>query len=79
MWPTRKRMADDLLKRGLLKQKTRAEVIELLGEPDNASFTSKDGIAYVLGPERGYGVDYEWLQIHFDTRGYVRDANTTTD
>jgi hypothetical protein len=79
MWPTRKRMVDDLQQSGILQSKSRAEVIALLGEPDNSLSASKDGITYVLGPERGYGVDYEWLQIHFDSKGHVREVNTTTD
>lgn len=79
MWPTRKRMVDDLLKSRQLEKKSRAVVIELLGKPDKTLPTPEEGITYILGPERGYGVDYEWLQVHFDSDGTVREVTTTTD
>lgn len=75
MRSTRLRMIDDLIKIGLLKRKSRAEVVELLGVPD----VERDTLVYILGPERGFGVDNECLQIHFDAKGHVCELKITTD
>lgn len=73
----RLRMADDLIARDLLRGKTRAEVIEMLGEPtESRSFDDWD-MAYQLGPERGLiRLDYEWLVVRLGADGQVAEYRT---
>jgi hypothetical protein len=80
MWPTRLRMVDDLLTRGLLMQKTRVQVEEVLG-PGAATQRFKDwDLVYELGPERGYiRIDSEWLVIRFDEHLLVAEARILSD
>jgi hypothetical protein len=40
----------------------------------NARAASGPGDAWVLGPERGYGVDNESLEVRYDARGRVREV-----
>jgi hypothetical protein len=81
MWPTRLRMADDLMASGILKGKTRAEVRALLGEDDTSLFDlSRGQISYLLGPERSpYGFDLESLVIRFGAAGRVSGWESQTD
>src|SRR5688572_7954485 len=46
---------------------TREQVIELLGEPDVAK--SPDMYEYNLGMWSGFRIDYDGLQVHFDSQG----------
>jgi hypothetical protein len=59
-------MIDDLLANHPLVGMTRDEVVTLLGpfhdEPDYPGWDN----CYYLGPERGLGVDFEWLVLEFD-------------
>lgn len=59
-------MLDDLLARHPLVGMTRDEVTTLLGpfhdEPDYPGWRD----CYYLGPERGLGVDFEWLILKFE-------------
>jgi hypothetical protein len=57
-------MADRLVARGTLHGKTRAEVVDLLGEPVPGGHFREWDLVYWLGPERGYmSVDSEWLVL----------------
>ena len=73
-------MVDHLLAQGLLLQKTEAEIVALLGEPEpQQGFTEYD-LVYVLGPERGFiSIDYEWLLLNLDGQGRVAEALLMTD
>jgi hypothetical protein len=73
-------MVDDLLAQNLLTQKTKAEVIALLGEPEPQQGFFDYDLVYVLGPERSFiSIDYEWLLITFDSQGRVSDVQWMTD
>ncbi|ATQ42196.1 hypothetical protein CSW64_07090 [Caulobacter mirabilis] len=72
-------MADDLIKRGRLKNMTRAAVQKLLGA---ATPTDRfpGALAYRLGLERSYmPVDFEWLVIQFDGGDRVTQYWIATD
>lgn len=79
--PVRLRMVDDLMKRQILRGKTRAEVIALLGEKVEKTYFQEWDLVYFLGPGR-YGDaigDSEWLVIRFDTNGRVSDYQVVHD
>lgn len=76
----RRTMADDLVGDRALQGKTRAEVIELLGEPTQTEYFRDWDVVYWLGPQRGFlAMDSEWLVIRLDESGRVREAKITTD
>ncbi len=73
-------MLDDLLRRYSFEGMTRAEVLDLLGEPEHTGYFREYDLVYWLGPERGwFGVDSQWLTIRLDSTGVVTDARVTTD
>ncbi len=75
MWPTRLRMASDLIASRQLIGLDRSQVIELLGPPAPPGYPGgARGVAlhYLLGPERGlFRIDSEWLLIDVDGAGQV--------
>jgi len=79
-WPTRLRMVDDLLDRGLLKGASRAHVEELLGPPDDTVYFREWDLVYWLGPERGATrIDSEWLVLRLDPSGKVVEQRLMRD
>jgi hypothetical protein len=79
-WPTRLRMVDDLLSRGLLTGLARDSTLALLGPPDHGRSDTASTVRYYLGPERGWiRIDGEELEISFDPSGHVREAKTVRD
>jgi len=73
----RQRMTADLVE-NVLPGLVRGEIEALLGVPYE-SWRSEDGlwkILYVLGPERGFGVDAECLAIEFDEAAEFQNAET---
>jgi hypothetical protein len=69
---SRQRMIDDVVE-NVLPNKSKSEVVTLLGEPEEAWI--KDGvehILYYLGPEV-FGVDYECLSIEYGDKGNFQD------
>jgi hypothetical protein len=80
MWPTRLRMADDLLQSGKLTGATRQQVEDLLGPPDKTEYFKDWTMVYWLGPERGaFRIDSEWLGVRLDERGIVSEARLLRD
>ena len=80
MWPTRLRMADDLLDRNLRTGILRAEVENLLGPPDETSYFRDWDLVYRLGPERGnFGIDSEWLVLRLDAGGRIAEYRIVRD
>ena len=78
--PIRIRMVDDLLKRHKLDEMTRAEVVALLGEPDETPYFREWDMVYWLGPERGMmGIDAEWLVLRLDEHQQVIEHRVVTD
>ena len=79
-WPTRLRMADDLVASGRLSGASRAEVERLLGPPDNTTYFSHWSMVYWLGPERGMmPVDSEWLVLRIGAQGTVTECRIARD
>lgn len=78
---TRLRMVDDLLARGVLTGKTKAEVAELLGAADDTPyFHAANRFVFHLGQERHpFGIDSEWLLIDFGEDGRVTQARLARD
>jgi hypothetical protein len=73
----RSQMADELISSRRLIGMSKLQVAKLLGEPGAASH---DNVSeYVLGPERGWGVDYETLRITFDRSGEVVKAEISAN
>ena len=73
-------MADWLIARGALLGKTRAEVVELLGEPPPTNYFSDWDMVYWLGPERGFlSIDSEWLVLRLAQDGRVMDNQIVRD
>jgi hypothetical protein len=74
-WPTRLRMADDLLASGVLAGKTRSQVTALLGRDDDSGDAVRSGLWFYLGPGRdAFGFDQETLAIRFGADGRVVNA-----
>ena len=74
-------IVDNLLEKHELVGMTEADVIALLGEPNNdyGYFNADDRYVYYMGPERGLiSIDSEWLILDF-TDGIVSDSFITTD
>ncbi len=77
-------MADYLIDNELLNNKSREEIVTLLGEPEltNTLWSEDDsfGLIYHLGPERGWiSIDSEWLGIRFDSDGRVMEYKIVRD
>jgi len=74
LWPTRLRMADDLVNSKRLLGKSKDEVVALLGFPDISHTNgSQKTIEYVLGPERSlFGIDSESIVVTLDANRRVK-------
>lgn len=62
-----------------LEGMSRAEVIELLGEPTRTDKWRDWDMIYVLGPTSYMPIDNEWLVIRLDQAGFVTDYDVTAD
>lgn len=62
----KQKMVADLLSRFTLVGMSSAEVENLLGKPPQVKYFKDYDYVYWLGPERGMGVDSEWLGIKFN-------------
>ena len=73
-------MADRLIAKGQLRGRSRAEVVDVLGEPPKTGYFSDWDLVYWLGPERGFmSVDSEWLVFRFDKQGRVDEYRIVRD
>lgn len=74
-------MTDRLIAQRRLLGMTRAEVVELLGEPPPTEYFAKWDMVYWLGPERNFlfSIDSEWLVLRLDKRGRVVDNRIVRD
>ena len=73
-------MVDDLIERISLRGRTRAQVVELLGEPPKTEYFNDFDLVYWLGPERGImSIDSEWLVMKLDQNGLVIERRLVTD
>ncbi len=68
----RQRMVNDVVE-NLLPRSTKSEIELLLGEPDEAWIVDNtEYTLYVIGNERGFGVDSECLTIEYDVQGHFQ-------
>lgn len=73
-------MADRLVARGTLRGKTRAEVVEVLGEPPPTAYFGGWDLVYWLGPERGFfSIDSEWLVVRLGEGERVAEYHIARD
>jgi hypothetical protein len=73
-------MADRLIALRTLIGKTRADVVELLGEPPPTGYFADWNLVYWLGPERGFiSIDSEWLVLRFGAEGRVVENRIVRD
>lgn len=73
-------MADRLIARGTFQGKTRAEVVQLLGEPPPTDYFHNWDLVYWLGPERGFmSIDSEWLVFRFAADGRCSEYRIVRD
>ena len=80
MWPTRLRMADDLVRTQRLHRLSRPEVERLLGPPDVTAKFKQWDLVYHLGPERGLiRMDSEWLVVRLAADGRVSEHTIVRD
>ena len=77
--PVRRCMVDDLLDRLDDRHQSRGEIVRLLGMPRRSSYFPEYDLVYWVGPERGMGVDSEWLVFRFDRADRVSEARLVTD
>jgi len=76
----RRAMADHLLQQRTLHGKSRAEVLDLLGEPSDTEHFAEYDAVYWLGPQRSMvAIDSEWLVIRFGESERVTEAKLVTD
>jgi hypothetical protein len=76
----RLRMADGLVRSGLLMGKTRPQIEALLGSPAQGPNPWQADMIYWLGPERSFiEIDSEWLAIRFSGAGVVCDVRIVRD
>lgn len=79
-WPTRLRMADDLISSRALDGLRHEDVERLLGPGDETDKWRDWDLVYYLGPERsGMRLDAEWLVIRFDQSGRVASYRLIAD
>jgi len=76
----RLQMIDSLLAERPLQGRSRAQVVELLGEPDKTDYFADYDLVYWLGIERGFiGIDSEWLGIKLNEQDKVVDYKILSD
>jgi hypothetical protein len=75
----RLRMADSFLATQQPVGKSRDQIVQLLGEPDDTPYFREYDMVYYLGPERGpFPVDSEWLVLNLSD-GVVSEAKLARD
>ncbi len=73
-------MVDDLIESGQLNDRSRTDVLTLLGPPTNTNYFSDWDAVYWLGRERGFiRLDSEWLVVRFDEDERVSEYRLVRD
>ena len=76
----RLRMVEWLVRSGELDGLNRAQLLELLGQPDGGPYFEDWSLVYWLGPERGLmGMDSEWLVLRIGPDGRVAEYRVMRD
>lgn len=68
----KQKMVHDLLKNHKLEGMSVEDIDKLLGKPPVTDYFKDYDYVYWLGPERGMGVDSEWLGIKFQEGKVIR-------
>jgi hypothetical protein len=72
-------MAEYLVSTNALMGKSHNEVVALLGPPPPTDKFSDWDLVYWLCPDRGVGIDSEWLVMNFDDAGKVSSVRLMLD
>lgn len=73
-------MAKDLITHHTLQGKPKAEVFEMLGEPNSIrQYDSGQELMYWLGPSSGFGIDSTWLWVKVDEGERVKECDLYED
>lgn len=64
-------MVDDLVNSRKLIGLNRDEAIAILGTPQSNHSFGNNELVYLVGADRHFGIDYEWLVIETDEDGIV--------
>jgi hypothetical protein len=76
----RLRMADGLVRSGILLGKTQGEIESMLGPPAETGYFRDFDLVYWLGPERSFiRIDSEWLVIRLDDAGRACEVRIVRD
>lgn len=70
-------MTMDLRRHHLRKGMDRQQVRKLLGPPERTGFHRPDVDSYWIGAWGGFGMDYQTLDIHYNTYGQLRSSRIT--
>ena len=77
---SRRQMAERMLARRTLLEKSRDEVVAMLGRPSQEGYFTTWDLVYLLGPEKGpFGIDSEWLVVTLGESGQVSEASIQRD
>lgn len=73
-------MIESLVRGRRLDGLSRAQVLDLLGEPDGGLYFQEWDMVYWLGPQRGlFGIDSEWLVLRIGSDGRVSEYQVVED
>jgi hypothetical protein len=73
-------MCRDIIAKKFLLGKTKAEIVDLLGQPDNYPFREPWGFNYWVGLQRGpMKMDSAWLAIRFDDTHHAVEVKMKQD
>jgi hypothetical protein len=74
------KMCRDIIAKKFLLGKTKAEIVDLLGQPDNYPFREPWGFNYWVGLQRGpMKMDSAWLAIRFDDTHHAVEVKMKQD
>jgi hypothetical protein len=74
----RARMVSDIERHYIKPGISQQQVIELLGKPD-FNKQQENVYGYILGAWSAFGVDYNWLVVHFDSNSLVTETDVISD
>jgi hypothetical protein len=66
-------MIDDLCQRYNFNGWTAGELENLLGKPYPGTIPPYD-LIFLVGPDQGFGIDFEWLVFSLDSNGKVMSS-----
>ena len=72
----RQKMIGDIVN-NILPGRTQSEVAQILGGSEDPGI-DKRALAYIIGPDRGFSIDFEWLVIWYDEHGRLQRYEFTS-